>query len=210
MKCIDILAPADFGRRRGGREAQRSARAARRPQRRCPRRSPSAYSGSFTRRASSVEFKPPSDEVSRAGQSIPRPGLFQARSDSLRAVRTLRSIFPCSGFVLWLALSSAASAQTAEELEEARATFAEGVELSRAGRWAAAAQRFRRVHAVRATPAVKFNLGLALVRSGREQQGERYLRAALNSGELDGESSARARRELNRISSSSRSASSAS
>ena len=78
-----------------------------------------------------------------------------------------------------------AEAQTEAELETARATFMEGVELSGDAQWAEAAQRFREVLAVRSTAQVQYNLGLALSHTDALVEAAELLRAALDSDELD-------------------------
>lgn len=56
---------------------------------------------------------------------------------------------------------------SAAETATARALFEEGVTLSDEGRWAAAADRFERVLAIRWSSAAAFNLAAALVELGR-------------------------------------------
>lgn len=94
-----------------------------------------------------------------------------------------------------LALAHTARAQTDEELDAARATFAEGVELTQAERWSEAVERFRAVLAVRSTPQVQFNLGLALSHTDRLAEAARHLGDAIADPELD----RRTRRHAERI-----------
>ena len=83
-----------------------------------------------------------------------------------------------------LALSAAlcappAAAQQAEDdrVELARALFREGVAHADAGRYAEAEERFRRAYAIRATPALSFNLAAALVRLGKFVEATELLRS---------------------------------
>jgi hypothetical protein len=92
-------------------------------------------------------------------------------------------------------------AQSEAELSQARERFAEGVRLLNRERWAAAAERFREVMRVRATPQVKYNLGLALSHMEEEDvaQSRRLLREAAADETLDGRSRRGAERRLEQI-----------
>ncbi len=78
-----------------------------------------------------------------------------------------------------------ARAQTPEELEAARALFAEGVQATQDERWDDAADRFRRVMRVRATGQVKYNLALALSHTGEIAEAAALLREVVDDRELD-------------------------
>ena len=55
---------------------------------------------------------------------------------------------------------------TASELATARQLFAEGVALEDTKDWKGALERFRRVNAIKATPQVRYNLGVCLANTG--------------------------------------------
>lgn len=107
----------------------------------------------------------------------------------------LRSPASCSAFLLVVLVASAASAQTEEALEEARALFGEGVQLTQEERWEEAAERFRRVMRVRATAQVKYNLALALAHTTALAEAAALLREVLDDRELD----RRTRRDAQRL-----------
>jgi hypothetical protein len=111
-----------------------------------------------------------------------------------------RSIIPLSVCAVLLS-AGAARAQSEEELTQARATFAEGVELLGRSQWAEAAARFREVMAVRPTAQVKYNLGLALSHLDEEEvrQSRRLLREASEDETLPRDLRAGARRRLDEI-----------
>lgn len=95
-----------------------------------------------------------------------------------------------------LALPNGVSAQTDEELAQARATFMEGVELTEQEQWADAAERFRAVMQVRATAQVKYNLALALSHTGELAEAAALLAEATEDPELDRRTRRAARRLL--------------
>lgn len=107
--------------------------------------------------------------------------------------RTIQVVIAAS--LSMLAVAPTARAQTDAELDAARATFAEGVELTEAEQWSEAAERFRAVLAVRSTPQVQFNLGLALSHTDRLAEAARHLGDAIADPELD----RRTRRHAERI-----------
>ena len=79
-----------------------------------------------------------------------------------------------------------AAAQDTEDdrrVELARALFREGVAHADAGRFAEAEERFRRAYAIRATPALSFNLAAALVRLGKVVEAASLLRAVMTDPE---------------------------
>lgn len=109
-----------------------------------------------------------------------------------------------AGVALGLALviagdATTARAQTEAELQRARELFGEGVELVEEERWAEAAERFRLVMEVRATGQVKYNLGIALERSGELAEASSLLREAADDAELDRRTRRDARRVLEAI-----------
>lgn len=100
---------------------------------------------------------------------------------------------------LFLLVASRASAQTEAQLDAARAAFTEGVELSAEERWAEAAERFRTVLAIRATPQVKYNLAVALAHSGAEGEAADLLAEVAGAPELDRRTRRSARRLLDTL-----------
>lgn len=60
-----------------------------------------------------------------------------------------------------------ASAQTAAEIAAARELFEEGLKLEDKGQWGEALERFRKVGAVKMTPAVRFHIALCLENTGK-------------------------------------------
>ncbi len=110
-----------------------------------------------------------------------------------------RSRASWSAGLLVLLLASAASAQTDEELEEARTLFGEGVQLTQEERWEEAAERFRRVMRVRATGQVKYNLALALSHTSALAEAATLLREVVDDAELDRRTRRDARRLLDEI-----------
>ena len=66
-----------------------------------------------------------------------------------------------------------------EDLARARALFLQGVEFSDGGRWEAAAASFERALALRAAPAIEYNLASALIELGQFQRADRLLRGVL-------------------------------
>ncbi len=60
-----------------------------------------------------------------------------------------------------------ALAQTAAEIAAARELFEEGLKLEDKGQWAEALERFRKVAAVKMTPAVRFHIALCLENTGK-------------------------------------------
>ncbi len=97
--------------------------------------------------------------------------------------------------VLALGVTSTALAQSEADLERARAQFQQGVELSDQGRWPEAAARFRAVMEVRATGAVKYNLGVALEQTGEIAEASELLADVVDDPEVD----RRMRRDAERL-----------
>jgi hypothetical protein len=98
-------------------------------------------------------------------------------------MRSSQTPGPCRLYVgLALTLAASAHAQDAapgaSQTAVARDLFAQGVELSQAEDWEAAADRFERSLALRDSMVVAYNLGVALVRSGRVVLGREHLRRA--------------------------------
>jgi hypothetical protein len=94
-----------------------------------------------------------------------------------------------------MSLAPTALAQSEEDLQRARALFAEGVELANAEQWDEAVDRFRQVLEVRSTPQVKYNLALALEGAGELSEAATLLREIQDSRELD----RRTRRDVQRL-----------
>lgn len=107
--------------------------------------------------------------------------------------------FGATAMALVLLATAGASAQTEEELEEARALFAEGVQATREERWGEAAERFRRVMRVRATAQVKYNLALALSHTGELAEAAALLRDVVEDPDLPRRPRRHARRLLREI-----------
>lgn len=94
-----------------------------------------------------------------------------------------RSLAVC--ILLVATWTTAASAQTDEELDQARATFGEGVAATQDERWDDAVAAFRAVIAVRDTSAVKYNLAFALAHTDAIGEAADLLEAVLADPELD-------------------------
>ena len=91
------------------------------------------------------------------------------------------AVVPALVLVACLAASSHAHGQAreAERIALARALFREGVAHADAGRFSEAAERFRRAHAIHATPALGYNLAAALARLGEVVEASELLRAVI-------------------------------
>ncbi len=78
-------------------------------------------------------------------------------------------VIACAGALAVSAASTGAPAAepTAAEIAAARELFDEGIALEEKGQWQEALDRFRKVAAVKTTPAVRFHLGLCLENLGR-------------------------------------------
>jgi hypothetical protein len=98
-------------------------------------------------------------------------------------------------------LPARALAQSDAELAQARTRFAEGVRLLNHRQWAPAAERFREVMRVRATPQVKYNLGLALSHMEEQdvRESRRLLRESSEDQSLDAPTRQGAQRRLQEI-----------
>lgn len=107
----------------------------------------------------------------------------------------LRRGLVCAALLVAALLSTTASAQSDDDLERARTLFAEGVDATHEERWDDAIDRFRQVLAVRATPQVKYNLGIALERAGHLVEARALLTEVVDHRELD----RRARREVREV-----------
>ncbi len=82
--------------------------------------------------------------------------------------------------VLLLATASSAHAQDgARAAAAARALFQEGVQCADGQDWACAVERFGRAHALRASPVIASNYGIALTHLGRAVEASEAFRAVL-------------------------------
>ncbi len=79
--------------------------------------------------------------------------------------------------------TAAAQDDDVERTALARSLFRQGVELSDAGRWAAAADHFRRSLSLRGSPIVEFNLATALTHTGRLVEATELFRRASRDAE---------------------------
>lgn len=95
-----------------------------------------------------------------------------------------------------LVLAPRASAQDASDSVAARALFQEGVELSDAGSWAAAIDRFRRALALRDSAVIAYNLGVALAHEGHPVEAAERFRRVVRDEEADDALRAEARAAL--------------
>jgi hypothetical protein len=95
--------------------------------------------------------------------------------------------------------ASRAAAQSDEELARARELFGEGVRLLASEQWEEAADRFRQVHSVRATGAVKYNLAIAVHGLGRLAEAAQLLTEALEDDGLERRQRRHARQLLSTI-----------
>ena len=78
---------------------------------------------------------------------------------------------------------SRATAQTDQELAQARGWFAEGIEHSEAGRYEDAVASFRRVLAVKGSPPVRYNLALNLYELGLVREADENVQMLLEDPE---------------------------
>lgn len=81
------------------------------------------------------------------------------------------------------AQESSTASDSSTATERARSLFAEGVSLSDAGRWTLAAQRFREALALRNAPAIRYNLGSALIELGEFQEADTLLKSVVTDDE---------------------------
>ncbi len=79
--------------------------------------------------------------------------------------------------------SSVADAQSDEELSRARGWFAQGIEMSEAGDYGGAADSFRRVLAIRDSPAVRYNLALNLYEMSLLREADEHVQVVLDNPE---------------------------
>lgn len=80
--------------------------------------------------------------------------------------------------MVFFASGAAAAQDDVERTALARSLFRQGVELSDAGRWAEAADHFRRSLSLRDSPIVEFNLATALTHTGRLVEATELFRRA--------------------------------
>lgn len=99
------------------------------------------------------------------------------RGSKSTAAGLLWAALALAGFALG-ALPAAAQDDDVERTALARSLFRQGVELSDAGRWAEAADYFRRSLSLRDSPIVEFNLGTALTHTGRLVEATELFRRA--------------------------------
>ncbi len=102
---------------------------------------------------------------------------------------------------VWISLAGLASAQEATSAAAARALFDEGVALADAQDWSAAAERFDRALHLRDSTVIAFNLGLAIGHTGRVVEAAELFRRCVRDREADAALRARARTELDAITS---------
>jgi hypothetical protein len=83
-----------------------------------------------------------------------------------------------------VALTPKAAAQSAHDVERARALFAEGVELVDGGHWAEAEARFREAIALRPSPVIAYNLASTLEAQGEYVEASELLHGVLRQASL--------------------------
>lgn len=101
-----------------------------------------------------------------------------------------------AAFALALVLAPRARAQDASDSVAARALFQEGVELSDAGSWPEAIDRFRRALALRDSAVIAYNLGVALAHEGHPVEAAERFRRVVRDDEADEALRAEARSAL--------------
>lgn len=103
----------------------------------------------------------------------------------------------CALSVLSAGLAHAQSGSgDAAKSAAARALFEEGVQLTDAGKWPEAADRFRRALVLRGSPVIRYNLATALIESGRLVEGSELLREVERDESLDAKLRSDARTRL--------------
>ena len=92
---------------------------------------------------------------------------------------TATTILPTPASAQGSRQTEAEQAPSDADLARARSLFLQGVEHSDAGRWSVAAARFEEALAIRAAPAIEYNLASALIELGEYQRADRLLRQVL-------------------------------
>ncbi|MDQ3035002.1 MAG: hypothetical protein M3Y87_21525 [Myxococcota bacterium] len=98
--------------------------------------------------------------------------------------------------ISWAPAARAQDAASVRETAAARALFREGVRCADRREWTCAVDRFHRAHEVRPSPVLAYNLGHALIESGRLVEGAEILQQLVRSDSAPASVRADARRVM--------------